>query len=257
MPPKRKTKTQTVKKPLVEVDHNHDDNSHDGAEQNVEDPKDIEIAKLREELRLLKIENESLRKNVDEENFVGNLSTANIRRGTITVTPAKPRRNSTQAMKSKEKGCSCTGNCANKKCGCVKKDIICSEFCKCANTCQNQNADDDDENKENNDENISETKIEHKNNISKHVGKIPSTSSSSDSGDTASTQTEEDERIETNPMKPTRQLPRSPLNQLKTSPNSTANTTVFNDDEVFLPVPKEEVEEELSPPEGIDDMLIF
>lgn len=60
-------------------------------------------------------------------------------------------------------------------------------------------------------------------------------------------------------MKPTRQLLRSPLNQLKTSPNSTANTTVFNDDEVFLPVPKEEVEEELSPPEGIDDddMLIF
>ncbi|KAK0182655.1 hypothetical protein PV327_000769 [Microctonus hyperodae] len=264
MPPKRKTKTQTVKKPLVETE-TQNDNTHDGSNEQVEDPKDITIAQLQEEIRLLKIENESLRKNTDEDNFVSNVSTTNVRRGTVVLTPAKPKRHSVQTTKSKEKGCSCTGNCANKKCGCVRKDTECSEFCKCANACQNKNVD---ENKENEGEvNTSETKVIQKHNISKRDEKTPSSSFSSESNEMTPTQTEKEKeinqpKIEPNPMKPTRQLPRSPLHQPKGSPDSTdstANTTAFVDDDVFLPVPKQEDEdeEELPPPEGIDDMLIF
>ena len=37
------------------------------------------------------------------------------------------------------KGCSCKGNCSHKICGCVKKNTLCGEFCRCNDAlCKNQ-----------------------------------------------------------------------------------------------------------------------
>ncbi|XP_043271806.1 uncharacterized protein [Venturia canescens] len=56
---------------------------------------------------------------------------------------SSPEENSEPAERSpvtpRRKGCTCKGNCSSRICGCVKKQVQCGEFCRCADElCQNQ-----------------------------------------------------------------------------------------------------------------------
>ncbi|XP_033339502.2 uncharacterized protein LOC117227999 isoform X1 [Megalopta genalis] len=81
----------------------------------------LEIARLEEQVKLLTIEN-------------GRLSKNSVGESSISV-----------------RGCQCKSKCATKRCGCFRKNISCSELCKCGNSvCKNQkNVEEKEENLEN------------------------------------------------------------------------------------------------------------
>ncbi|KAF7402940.1 hypothetical protein HZH66_005207 [Vespula vulgaris] len=110
----------------------------------------VEIIRLQEQLKMLQLENDNLRKHAGG-NF---LSSKNISAKINTDIVQSPRKiNETvkgdpQILKSstKQKICTCKGNCSSKICGCVKHQRKCGPTCKCNNqACQNQEL----ENKEN------------------------------------------------------------------------------------------------------------
>ena len=121
----------------------------------------LEIARLQEQVTLLTIENDHLRKHITENRL---LKPATPRSPDVANTPStgasKQRTaqlNNKTAKNSKVtgRGCNCNkGNCSNRTCGCVKKDMQCGEFCRCNNTlCHNQEERDMEGNKENEESN--------------------------------------------------------------------------------------------------------
>lgn len=107
----------------------------------------LEIARLQEQVRLLTIETEHLRKYAIEEPPSNLNPTAPISSNNVDKTPkhTKSLRKKLATPSTNEKnkismrGCTCKGTCNSKICGCVKKDIVCGESCKCNNVvCKNQ-----------------------------------------------------------------------------------------------------------------------
>ena len=116
----------------------------------------LEIARLQEQVTLLTIENDHLRKHITEYRP---LKSATPMSPDVVNSPSKQR---TAQLKNKSakngkvtgRGCSCKGNCSNRTCGCVKKDAQCGESCRCNNTlCQNQEERGTEGNKENEESN--------------------------------------------------------------------------------------------------------
>ncbi|XP_024894025.1 uncharacterized protein LOC112468880 [Temnothorax curvispinosus] len=127
----------------------------------------LEVAKLEEQVRVLQLENNVLRKHVGSSNksdYVvrGQRPLPLTPRATATATinyvvrgqrplPLTPRATATATIKSpvEKSGCSCKGSCSSRICGCVKKSNKCAPPCKCdIKICQNQKPRDQ-ENKEN------------------------------------------------------------------------------------------------------------
>ncbi|KAL2720726.1 kinesin-like protein KIN-4C [Vespula squamosa] len=115
-----------------------------------DDIDNVEIIRLQEQLKMLQLENDTLRKHADSSL----LSSRNLSGKINSDTVQSPKKiNETlkgdpQVIKSsiKQKICTCKGNCSSKICGCVKHQRKCGQTCKCNNqTCQNQES----ENKEN------------------------------------------------------------------------------------------------------------
>ncbi|XP_011875657.1 PREDICTED: uncharacterized protein LOC105566347 [Vollenhovia emeryi] len=100
----------------------------------------LEVAKLEEQVRLLQLENNVLRKHVER-------SSSTVYKPTVQTTPSGYKTN-----------CKCRGNCATRICGCVKKSGRCNSSCKCDDKlCQNKKSECDQENKENINELYKET----------------------------------------------------------------------------------------------------
>ncbi|XP_035741462.1 uncharacterized protein LOC118450107 [Vespa mandarinia] len=115
-----------------------------------DDTDNLEIIRLQEQLKMLQLENDTLKKHADS-NF---LSSRNFSVKTnLDVVQSPKKINETlkgdpQVLKSatKQKTCTCKGNCSTKICGCVKHQRKCGPTCKCNDqACQNQKL----ENKEN------------------------------------------------------------------------------------------------------------
>ncbi|KOC68881.1 hypothetical protein WH47_10869 [Habropoda laboriosa] len=120
----------------------------------------LEIARLQEQVKLLTIENDHLRKYTSENSssisqFITPTTSPNCIDKTVNhnETKQKPLQSqSTQRRSNKAaiRGCNCKGKCSSKICGCVKKDTQCGEWCKCNNdTCKNQEHQDMDQDTEN------------------------------------------------------------------------------------------------------------
>ncbi|KAG8036890.1 hypothetical protein G9C98_004212 [Cotesia typhae] len=159
----------------------------------------------------------------------------------------KTRRGSSSVLKKDQNaGCSCSGDCGSKRCGCVKKDKSCSEFCRCTDLCKNQvdrasenDEDEDDEDKENVQTRKKETKKKTEKNpapkerVTRHrqVKMLINEDSSSDGtpmrpskpkslfntpeseNPSSYSETSPEEKRTMNPMKPRHQLQRSPPNK--------------------------------------------
>jgi len=94
----------------------------------------IEVAKLEEQVRLLQLENNVLRKHAENSN-----NSDKEHRKSIYFTPQTTSKSS----------CGCKGNCSSRICGCVKKSNKCNPSCKCdEEICENQDVEYN-ENKEN------------------------------------------------------------------------------------------------------------
>lgn len=110
-----------------------------------------EIIRLQEQLKILQLENDTLKKRVDGNNHPVNDLYNKTKRESIQ----SPRRVNNKSpiegfpiLKSatKPKICNCKGNCSTRVCGCVKNERKCGLTCNCNNEmCQNQEL----ENKEN------------------------------------------------------------------------------------------------------------
>ncbi|KAK2575628.1 hypothetical protein KPH14_011891 [Odynerus spinipes] len=108
-----------------------------------------EIVQLQEQVKMLQLENDTLKKHVD-----GNTLSVKIfsdkAKLELMQSPRRVREvaKDSTILKSatKQKTCTCKGNCSNKICGCVKNKRKCGPMCKCDDeVCQNQEL----ENKEN------------------------------------------------------------------------------------------------------------
>ena len=120
----------------------------------------LEIARLQEQVTLLTIENDHLRKHIAENRP---LKPATPSSPDVVNTPsteaskqrtAELRSRTAKNGKVTGRGCNCKGNCSSRICGCMKKDLQCGESCRCNNTlCQNQEERDTDGNKENEESN--------------------------------------------------------------------------------------------------------
>ncbi|XP_003705384.1 uncharacterized protein LOC100875870 [Megachile rotundata] len=140
----------------------------------------IEIAHLQEQVKLLTIENDHLRKYTTEE-LSSRLkpTTPLIRPNDIENTPKRSKsvQRNLQTPSTQEKGnkfstrCACKGKCFSKHCGCVKKNVLCGALCKCDITiCKNQENRDEDQNKENLENNeLAPKNIENKEINNKHL----------------------------------------------------------------------------------------
>ncbi|XP_077274488.1 uncharacterized protein LOC143904083 isoform X2 [Temnothorax americanus] len=86
----------------------------------------LEVAKLEEQVRVLQLENNVLRKHVGSSNKPDYV--VRVQRPTATIkSPVE------------KSGCSCKGSCSSRMCGCVKKSNKCCPPCKCdIKICQNQ-----------------------------------------------------------------------------------------------------------------------
>ncbi|KAI4494790.1 hypothetical protein M0804_000991 [Polistes exclamans] len=114
------------------------------------DIQNDEIIHLQEQLKLLQLENETLKKHVD-----GNpVAFKSLSPDTNVSARRSPRINKnlmttkSRIMKNtmNQKTCSCKGNCSTRTCGCVKNQRKCGPTCKCNDqSCTNQEL----ENKEN------------------------------------------------------------------------------------------------------------
>ncbi|XP_015432708.1 PREDICTED: uncharacterized protein LOC107188846 isoform X2 [Dufourea novaeangliae] len=102
----------------------------------------LEIQRLQDQVKLLTIENNRLKQyNAEEPSPVLKITSTRSQK-----TPSTVNKND----KASTRGCTCKGNCSSKICGCVKRDTICGELCKCNNShCQNQDKNDSEQNKEN------------------------------------------------------------------------------------------------------------
>ncbi|XP_063976919.1 uncharacterized protein LOC135162415 [Diachasmimorpha longicaudata] len=217
----------------------------------VEDDKDDIIARLQEEVKLLKIEVKTLRKHIKSPQAPqASGTTASKKEKEAPEVPATPkgRKSSIGSAKSREKGCSCKGNCATKICGCVKKDFYCLSTCKCSDSCRNQDPGSDNENKENENDRA-EDEIEE-----------ASSASTAESSPEVFRATEnkvakpaKDSTQAFNPMQPRRQLARSPL--AAKAPKDIQNSKSSHPALAETPLPPTKVEpeeEELPPPEEIN-----
>ncbi|XP_071561378.1 uncharacterized protein [Temnothorax nylanderi] len=94
----------------------------------------IEVAKLEEQVRVLQLENNVLRKHVESSN-----KPDYVVRGQRLL-PHTPQATATATISPVDKsGCSCKGSCSSRICGCVKKSNKCGPPCKCDDKiCQNQ-----------------------------------------------------------------------------------------------------------------------
>lgn len=100
----------------------------DASTQTTPDQRDIEIMRLKEQLKSMGTT--TAMKDVSK-NIIVPWKLENIGLPHANESP--------KANKIVGKGCNCKGKCASKVCGCVKRNIPCSEFCKCSDsTCQNQ-----------------------------------------------------------------------------------------------------------------------
>lgn len=109
----------------------------------------MEMAKLQEQVKLLQLENNILRKHME---------TSDDKKLNVYQKSAC---SSTQLIPKTDieisSSCSCKGNCSS-RCGCVKKNNKCNSSCKCDDkTCQNQKLKNNHENKENMSRNDIET----------------------------------------------------------------------------------------------------
>jgi len=89
----------------------------------------IEVAKLEEQVKVLQLEIDVLRKHAETSNKSDDV----IHHKSIQLTPQ------TISKINVEKSCGCKGNCSSRICGCVKKNNKCNRSCKCDDKiCQNQ-----------------------------------------------------------------------------------------------------------------------
>ncbi|CAK9797024.1 hypothetical protein ANTPLA_LOCUS1057 [Anthophora plagiata] len=120
----------------------------------------LEIARLQEQVKLLTIENEHLRKYTSENSsailqFITPTTSPNYvdETGRHDESKQKALQNQSTLRRSNKptiRGCTCKGKCSSRICGCVKKDTQCGELCKCdSNSCENQEHKDTDQDKEN------------------------------------------------------------------------------------------------------------
>ncbi|KAH0568813.1 chromosome-associated kinesin KIF4-like [Cotesia glomerata] len=214
------------------------------------------IKELEEQLRVMSLQNHQGNNSVLVNQT---LDPSKVRSKSAVDSPRvkKTRRGSSNVLKKDQNaGCSCSGDCGSKRCGCVKKDKSCSEFCRCTDLCKNQvdraSEDEDDEDKEN----VQTRKKETKKKVEKNPApnervtrnrqvKMMNEDSSSDGtpirpskpkslfntpepeNRSYSSETSPEEESIINPMKPRHQLPRSP-------PNKSMNT--LNNSELGLDV---------------------
>ncbi|XP_031776538.1 uncharacterized protein PF11_0213 isoform X2 [Apis florea] len=114
----------------------------------------LEIARLQEQVKLLTIEINHLRKYSVENSMIQTpeKNSNNILESPIDNETLQKNSQSEKIERKNSKiisrGCNCKGKCSSKICGCVKKNNQCQEWCKCNNDiCQNQEH--KDQNKEN------------------------------------------------------------------------------------------------------------
>ncbi|XP_043490691.1 uncharacterized protein LOC122516711 isoform X2 [Polistes fuscatus] len=230
------------------------------------DIQNDEITRLQEQLKLLQVENETLKKHVDDNNLaafkslspntnVGARQSPRINKNSMTT--------KSQLMKNtmNQKTCSCKGNCSNRVCGCVKNQRKCGPTCKCNNqSCTNQEL----ENKENMENTLHEATINIKmEEINFKSKKQLAYDSDKDSEkrivkknlikEKKTKQRDEDEndipKVDTNfdPMKPNRQLPRTPPRTSMESESYNVSTIIETSSEkVENILPKENIPEELN-----------
>ncbi|XP_017754602.1 PREDICTED: uncharacterized protein LOC108546842 [Eufriesea mexicana] len=139
----------------------------------------LEIARLQEQVKLLTIENEHLRKYTTENSprvlkSISSATSPNDISLEHNETVQKNLQNQSVQRKNIKlisRGCTCKGKCSSKICGCVKKSMQCGEYCKCNNdACQNQADKDVNQNKENLEHNESRSKdTESKKIVNKHM----------------------------------------------------------------------------------------
>lgn len=99
---------------------------------------------MKEQLKMLKLERDILKKHTDS-NVLPSRNTS-VRTNLNVVQSLKEinesqKEGDPQLLKSatKQKTCTCKGNCSSKICGCVKNQRKCAPTCKCNDqTCQNQ-----------------------------------------------------------------------------------------------------------------------
>ncbi|CAD1474633.1 unnamed protein product, partial [Heterotrigona itama] len=111
--------------------------------------KIVEIARLEEQVKLLIIEIKQLRRYLEDLKFMetglcGNPHLNDIENCNKTVS------NSSQSQSVQNKDikvmphCSCKTKCSTKKCGCVRRNTQCGQYCNCnTDICLNQNNDND------------------------------------------------------------------------------------------------------------------
>ncbi|CAL7952392.1 unnamed protein product [Xylocopa violacea] len=118
----------------------------------------LEIARLQEQVKLLTIENEHLRKyNVESISDVlkpvPSISIDSARTPKLNEIQRRTLQNQSiqgRNAKATMRGCTCKGKCSSKQCGCVKKDSQCGKWCKCDDAiCKNKEHEGKDQNKEN------------------------------------------------------------------------------------------------------------
>ncbi|KYN39033.1 hypothetical protein ALC56_06459 [Trachymyrmex septentrionalis] len=116
----------------------------------------IEIAKLEEQVKVMQLEINILRKHM------GTLKKPDVAsHKTVSFSSAVVKLN------VEKSSCGCKGNCLSRICGCVKKNIRCNPSCKCDDkACQNQKLDQNQEDKEN----INRIDVTHKNKNRKKNG---------------------------------------------------------------------------------------
>ncbi|XP_076754846.1 uncharacterized protein LOC143425728 [Xylocopa sonorina] len=115
----------------------------------------LEIARLQEQVKLLTIENEHLRK-YNVENISDVLKPVSSVSVDNAETPKRSERMlqnqsiQQRSAKTAMRGCACKGKCSSKQCGCVKKDSQCGKWCKCDDAiCKNKENEGQVQNKEN------------------------------------------------------------------------------------------------------------
>ncbi|XP_076642635.1 uncharacterized protein LOC143353308 [Halictus rubicundus] len=125
-------------------------NTRDTGTQTHDSDTMLDIERLQEQVNLLTLEIDRLRKHSPGEPSVATESTPRSVRIRAKQTSHNiqltPKGNNSIIIR----GCSCKGQCDSKKCGCVKKNASCGELCKCkSSVCQNQERNGEEQNKEN------------------------------------------------------------------------------------------------------------
>ncbi|XP_076239841.1 uncharacterized protein LOC143182577 [Calliopsis andreniformis] len=118
----------------------------------------LEIARLQEQVKLLEIENKGLKKYAERlcKNVTPPTPSAILTSTEKTPTVYKSMQKHLQTQSTQKSNgktvvsrCNCKKDCANNRCGCVKRNVPCGESCGCTSVCQNQKGKDKEENKEN------------------------------------------------------------------------------------------------------------